>query len=166
MAYSLNRAQVIGNVTRDPEVRQTGSGQTVATFAVATNRTWTDASGQRQERAEFHNVVVWGKLAEIVQQYVKKGQKIFAEGRMQTRDWTGDDGVKRYRMEIVADNVIMLGGGGGAGRTANSGALRSAGAPMGAPMSSSAPMNTGAMKSAGAASNKNEEVVSLDDLPF
>jgi len=108
MAFSLNRAQLIGNVTRDPEVRQTPNGQSVASFSVATNSSWTDKMGQKQEKAEFHNVVAWGKLAEICQQYVKKGRKIYIEGRMQTRDWTGEDGQKRSRMEIVAENVILL----------------------------------------------------------
>lgn len=105
---SLNRAQIIGNVTRDPELRQIPGGQTVASFSVATNFVWKDQSGQKQEKAEFHNVVVWRKLAEIVGQYVKKGTKVFVEGRMQTRDWEGEDGVKRYRTEIVAENVIIL----------------------------------------------------------
>ncbi len=105
---SLNRAQIIGNVTRDPELRQIPGGQTVASFSVATNFVWKDQSGQKQEKAEFHNVVVWRRLAEIVGQYVKKGTKVYVEGRMQTRDWEGEDGVKRYRTEIVAENVIIL----------------------------------------------------------
>lgn len=107
MAFSLNRAQIIGNVTRDPEVRVAG-GQKVATLGVATNFMWTDQTGQRKEKVEFHNVVVWRKLAEICQQYVRKGSKIYVEGRMQTRDWEGEDGVKRYKTEIIADNIIML----------------------------------------------------------
>jgi single-strand DNA-binding protein len=106
--YSLNRAQVLGNVTRDPEKRQTTSGQQVASFSIATNRAWTDASGAKQEQAEYHNIVAWGKLADIIGSYAKKGTKIYAEGRIQTRDWQGQDGVKRYRTEIVADNVILL----------------------------------------------------------
>lgn len=108
MAFSLNRAQIIGNVTRDPEVRQTTTGKSVASFGVATNSSWLDQSGQRQEKAEFHNVVAWGKLAEICGQYLKKGRKIFVEGRMQTRDWQGEDGVKRYRTEIIAEQLIIL----------------------------------------------------------
>ncbi len=108
MAMSLNRAQLIGNVTRDPELRQIPGGQTVATFSVATNFSWNDSSGQRQDKTEFHNVVAWRKLAEICGQYVKKGTKVFVEGRIQTRDWEGEDGVKRYRTEIVAENVIIL----------------------------------------------------------
>lgn len=108
MAMSLNRAQIIGNITRDPEIRQIPGGQTVATFSVATNFTWTDASGQRQDKAEFHNIVAWRKLAEICGQYLKKGSKVYIEGRIQTRDWEGEDGMKRYRTEIIADNMIML----------------------------------------------------------
>ena len=97
--YSLNRAMLLGNVTRDPEVRQTTSGQTVCSFGVATNRAWTDASGAKQEQAEFHNIVAWGKLAEICRQYMTKGRKVYVEGRLQTRDWQGQDGVKRFRTE-------------------------------------------------------------------
>lgn len=108
MAFSLNRAQIIGNITREPEVKQTPQGQFVATFGVATNMTWTDNNGQKQEKVEFHNVVAWRKLAEIIKQYCHKGMKVYVEGRMQTRDWEGEDGVKRYRTEIVAENIIML----------------------------------------------------------
>ncbi|MBD3250956.1 single-stranded DNA-binding protein, partial [Candidatus Uhrbacteria bacterium] len=105
---SLNRAQLIGNVTRDPEVRTTTTGQSVANFSVATNAQWTDAQGQKQERSEFHNIVAWGKLGEICGQYLAKGRRVYVEGRLQTRDWETQDGQKRQRTEIVADNVIML----------------------------------------------------------
>lgn len=105
---NLNKAMIIGNLTRDPEVRNTPGGQTVASFSVATNQVWTDQSGQRQERVEYHNIVVWRRLAEICGQYLKKGSKIYIEGRLQTRDWTGQDGIKRYRTEIVGENMIML----------------------------------------------------------
>lgn len=108
MAYSLNRSQLIGNVTREPETRQTTGGQTVATFSVATNSRFKDKSGQYQDKAEFHNVVAWGKLAEICSSYITKGKKIYVEGRMQTRDWQGEDGIKRYKTEIVAENIILL----------------------------------------------------------
>lgn len=108
MAGSLNRAMIIGNLTRAPELRQTTNGQPVCSFGVATNRTWKDASGERQEQVEYHNVVAWGKLAEICGQYLEKGKKVYVDGRLQTRDWEGQDGVKRYRTEIVADNMIML----------------------------------------------------------
>jgi single-strand DNA-binding protein len=102
-------------MARDPEIRNTPSGQTVASFAVATNMTWTDQSGQKQERVEFHNVVAWRRLAEIIGQYLKKGSKVYIEGRLQTRDWVGQDGVKRYRTEIVTENMIMLDSKGGGG---------------------------------------------------
>lgn len=105
---NLNKAMIIGNLTRDPEIRTTPTGQTVASFGVATNFVWTDQSGQKRDKAEFHNVVAWRRLAEICGQYLKKGSKIYLEGRMQTRDWVGQDGLKRYRMEIVAENMIML----------------------------------------------------------
>lgn len=110
MSMSLNRAQIIGNLTKDPEVRQTPTGTLVASFTVATNHTWRDQNGNKQEKAEFHNMVAWGKLAEICQNYLKKGKKIFIEGRIQTRDWEGDDGIKRYKTEIISENMIMLGG--------------------------------------------------------
>ncbi|MFH1254902.1 MAG: single-stranded DNA-binding protein [bacterium] len=105
---NLNKAMIIGNLTRDPEIRNTPAGQTVASFAVATNYVWTDQSGQKRDKAEFHNIVAWRRLAEICGQYLKKGSKIYIEGRMQTRDWVGQDGVKRYRTEIIAENMIML----------------------------------------------------------
>jgi single-strand DNA-binding protein len=106
--YSLNRATLLGNLTRDPEVKQLTSGQTVCTFGMATNRSWTDQSGVRQEKAEFHNIVAWGKLGEILGQYLAKGKRVYVEGRLQTRDWEGQDGIKRYRTEIVAENAIIL----------------------------------------------------------
>lgn len=108
MAMSLNKVQLIGNLTRDPELKQIPGGQVVATFGMATNLNWTDSSGQKQSKVEFHNIVAWRKLAEICGQYLKKGSKVYIEGRLQTRDWEGEDGVKRYRTEIVADNMIML----------------------------------------------------------
>lgn len=108
MAMSLNRVQLIGNLTRDPEMKQIPGGQVVTTLGIATNFSWKDQSGAQQSKTEFHNVVAWRKLAEICGQYLKKGSKVFIEGRLQTRDWEGEDGVKRYRTEIVADNMIML----------------------------------------------------------
>lgn len=104
----LNKVTLIGNITRDPEMRTTPTGTSVASFSIATNYAWKDQAGQMQKKAEFHNIVAWRKLADICSQYLKKGAKIYIEGRLQTRDWTGQDGVKRYRTEIVADNMIML----------------------------------------------------------
>lgn len=113
---NLNKAMIIGNLTRDPEIKNTPAGTAVASFGVATNFVWVDQSGQKQERVEFHNIVAWRRLAEICGQYLRKGSKVYIEGRLQTRDWTGQDGVKRYRTEIVAENMIMLDRvGGGAG---------------------------------------------------
>ena len=104
----LNRAQIIGNVTRDPELRTIPTGQNVCTFGIATNMQWTDQQGQKQQRAEFHNIVAWGKLAEICSQYLAKGRRVYLEGRLQTREWEAQDGAKKNRTEIVADNMIML----------------------------------------------------------
>lgn len=106
--FSLNRAQIVGNLTRDPEMRYTPSGQAVSSFSVATNRRWKDKDGNNQEATEFHNIVAWGKLAEITSQYLKKGNKVYIEGRLQTRSWEGQDGGKRNRTEIVAENFIFL----------------------------------------------------------
>lgn len=108
MAMSLNRVQLIGNVTKDPEVRQIPGGANVATFSIATNYSWKDQAGARQDKAEFHNVVAWRKLGEIAASYVKRGNKVFAEGRLQTREWEGPDGQKRYKTEIILDNLILL----------------------------------------------------------
>ena len=105
---NLNKAMIIGNLTRDPELRNTPSGQSVVSFGVATNLIWTDQSGQQQKKVEFHNIIAWRKLAEICAKYLHKGSKVYIEGRLQTTDWTGQDGVKRYRTEIVAENMIML----------------------------------------------------------
>ena len=104
----LNKVQIIGNITQDVELKQTPNGQNVCTLSIATNRSWTDWSGTRQEQAEFHNVVLWGKLAEIAGQYLQKGKKIYIEWRLQTRNWEAQDGTKRYKTEIVWENMIML----------------------------------------------------------
>ena len=106
--FSLNRAQIVGNVTRDPELRYTPNGQAVCSFGVATNRRWRDKEGNNQEQTEFHNIVAWQKLAELMAQLVHKGSKIYVEGRMQTRSWEGQDGGKRNRTEIVMEDFILL----------------------------------------------------------
>jgi len=112
---NLNKAMIIGNVVRDPEMRTTGNGQNVTSFSIATNLVWKDQSGQKQEKAEFHNVVAWRRLAEISSQYLKKGSKVYIEGRLQTRSWDDPNGIKRYRTEIIAENMIMLDRAGNAG---------------------------------------------------
>ena len=101
----LNRAIIIGNLARDPELKALPSGMQVASFSVATNRVWKDKNGMRQESADFHNVVVFGRQAETTTQYLHKGDSVLVEGRMQTRSWDGPDGAKRYRTEIIADRV-------------------------------------------------------------
>lgn len=106
----LNRATILGRLTQDPELKNTTTGKSVTNMTVATNRVWTDGSGTKQEQTEFHNCVLWGKLGEIAAQYLAKGRRVYAEGRIETRDWTGQDGVKRYRTELVLDNMIMLDG--------------------------------------------------------
>ncbi len=125
----LNRATLLGRLTRDPEVRTTPNGKAVASVTVATGRVWTGQDGVKQERSEFSNCVLWGKLAEIAGQYLSKGRRVLVEGRLETRDWTGQDGVKRYRTEIVVDNLIMLdsgrGGAGGSAPVADSGNTQS-----------------------------------------
>lgn len=105
---NLNKAFLIGRVASEPEVRTTPSGQTVASLRVATNRVWNNRNtNERQEQVEFHTVVAWGRLAEIAQKYLQKGQLVFFEGRLQTRSWQGADGVKRYRTEIIAENLQL-----------------------------------------------------------
>lgn len=106
----LNKVILIGNLGRDPEVRSTPSGQTVASFTLATNRRWKDKGGQRQEQTEWHNIVVWGRQAEVAGQYLTRGKQIYLEGRLQTRSWDDKNtGEKRYRTEIVCENFQMLG---------------------------------------------------------
>ncbi len=115
---------LIGRLTRDPELKSLPSGRSVCTMSVATGRQWTDTQGQKQKQTEFHNIVLWAKLGETANQYLRKASRIYVEGRLQTRDWTGQDGVKRYRTEIVAESMIMLDGrpGGAEGFTPSSGA--------------------------------------------
>lgn len=106
---SLNRAQILGRLTRDPELRYTPSGKSVANFGVATNRRFKNAEGTVQDQTEFHDVVAWGKLAEISHQFLHKGEPVYIDGRLQTRSWDAPDGAKRQKTEIVAENVIALG---------------------------------------------------------
>jgi len=169
----LNKVMIIGNITQDPEVRTTPNGQNVCTFSVATNLIWTDKSGQRQQRPEFHNVVAWRKLADICGQYLQKGKKVYVEGRLQTRNWEGKDGVKRYRTEIVADNMIMLSGGpqGRTGGAASGGA--SSGQAAAIPTVQLDEAKTDNKKPAtvaAGAKEKNEvegdQTINIEDIPF
>ncbi len=114
MARSLNRVQLIGNLTRDPELRYTPAGTAVTTFSIATNRQWKTESGEQKEDAEFHRIVAWDKLAEICSQYCKKGKQVYVEGRLQTRSWQTKEGADRQTTEIVISEMILLSGGDGA----------------------------------------------------
>jgi single-strand DNA-binding protein len=125
---SVNKVILVGRLGRDPETRFTGGGQAVANFSVATDETYKDRNGERQKRTEWHKIVVWGKQAEIAQQYLKKGSLIFIEGRIQSREWQDKEGQKRTSFEIVASNFRMLGGrGDGAAAGAGAGASRGGG---------------------------------------
>lgn len=144
---NLNKAMIIGNVTRDPEVRTTSTGQTVASFGVATNHRWTDKDGQKQEKVEFHNIVAWAKLGEICGQYLKKGSKVYLEGRLQTRDWEDKEGGKRKTTEIIAENMIMLDRASGGSAPAMAGATRNDAAPA-------------------AANQGGDDEIRVEDIPF
>jgi len=113
MARGLNKVTLIGNLGKDPELKYTNSGVAVATFSLATSDSWKDQEGNMQERTEWHNIVAWRKLAEICGQYLKKGSQVYIEGKIQTRSYNDKEGVKKYITEIVADQLLMLGGGGG-----------------------------------------------------
>ena len=108
---SINKVMLIGNLGSDPELRFTPSGVQVANFNLATTESWTDKSGERQERAEWHRIVLWRRLAEVAGQYLKKGSKIYIEGKLQTRSWEDQNGQKRYTTEVVANSMEMLDGG-------------------------------------------------------
>jgi len=107
-ARSLNKVMLIGNLTRDPEMRYTNSGTPVVTFGMATNKSWKDTTGEVKELAEFHNVVAWNKMAEICQQLLAKGMKIYVEGSLNTRSWNADDGSTRYKTEVRIEDMILL----------------------------------------------------------
>ncbi len=108
---SVNKAIILGNLGKDPELRQTANGKAVTTLRVATNESWSDQSGERQERTEWHSIVVWGRQAENCAQYLSKGRTVYVEGRLQTRKWQDKEGGDRYSTEIVADRVQFIGGG-------------------------------------------------------
>lgn len=150
----LNKVMIIGRLTRDPEVRTTPSGQSVCSFGVATNRVWTDQAGQKQEKVEFHNIVAWRRLAEICGQYLQKGRQVYIEGRLQTRDWIGQDGNKRQRTEIITENMIMLGSPGS----------YVGGAPAKKQNNVTPPQEVGS--SSNAPSANNEEEIKVEDIPF
>lgn len=147
----LNRAQIIGRITQDLELKQTPNGQNVVSFSVATNRFWTDSAWVKQEQVEFHNIVFWWKLAEIATQYLSKWRKVFIEWRLQTRTWDAQDWTKRYKTEIVWENMIMLDSKPWDTNTWN------------AAFSPTPENDTPAIKSK---EPKKEEEISIEDIPF
>jgi single-strand DNA-binding protein len=108
MARSLNKVQLIGNLTRDPELRYTPSGAAVCTFGLATNRTWSTETGEKKEEVDFHRIVAWRKLAELCSQFLVKGRKVYVEGRLSTRNWTAQDGQQKTTTEIIIEDMILL----------------------------------------------------------
>jgi single-strand DNA-binding protein len=113
---SVNKVILVGNLGRDAELRYTPGGAAIATLNMATTEVWNDKQGQRQEKTEWHRVILWGKQAESLQEYLTKGKQIYVEGRLQTRQWDDKDGNKRYTTEVKADRITLLGGGGGGSR--------------------------------------------------
>lgn len=128
---NVNKAILVGRLTRDPETRTTPSGQTVVTIGLATSHRWSDKSGQKQEKTEFHTIILWGRTAEVASQYLTKGQEAYFEGRIQTRSYTGKDGVERKVTEIVAENMQLgsrpMGQGSGSSRSESASASRPTG---------------------------------------
>src|SRR5579885_2560676 len=155
---SVNKVILVGRLGQNPEVRYTPSGAAVANFSVATNESWTDKSGQKQERTEWHKVVVWGKLAELCSQYLTKGRQVYLEGRLQTRQWQDKDGQTKYTTEIQAQTVQFLGGGQGAER----GVPREA---SGADFNQAPAMGMG-HGAGGMGSGPGEPSFTEDDIPF
>ncbi len=155
---SVNKVTVLGNLGKDPEVRYTPGGQAVANFTIATNESWTDkATGNKQERTEWHKIVVWGKLAELSGEYLSKGRQVYVEGRLQTREWADKEGKKNYTTEIVAQQVVFLSSGErGAGRGKAPGATDEFGPPP--PSMGDEPVSNGR----GAAKSSGTE----EDIPF
>jgi single-strand DNA-binding protein len=134
---SVNKAIVLGNLGRDPELRHTQAGKAVCQLNVATTETWNDQSGERQEKTEWHRIVVWGRQAENCDKYLSKGRSVYVEGRIQTRKWQDKDGADRYSTEIVADRVQFIGGGAGARDSGGGGSDFDQSVPLEPPPSSS-----------------------------
>lgn len=163
---SVNKVILIGRLGQNPEIRQTPSGAAVANFSVATNDAWTDKSGQKQERTEWHRVVVWGKLAELCGQYLVKGRQVFLEGKLQTRQWQDKDGQTKYTTEILAQTVQFLGGNAQAGAGAGMGAGMSAGPSMGGYGNASSGFGAGVSSMSMDSGRMEEPSFTEDDIPF
>jgi single-strand DNA-binding protein len=162
---SVNKVIIVGRLGQNPEVRYTPSGAAVANFSVATSENWTDKSGQKQEKTEWHRIVVWGKTAENCGQYLAKGRQVYVEGRLQTRQWQDKDGQTKYTTEIQAQTVQFLGGGAGAGAGPNDRPMKDSGADQG--MGYGGGMNSQYGSSQGNSMNGNmEPSFTEDDIPF
>jgi single-strand DNA-binding protein len=169
MAKSLNRVQLIGNLTRDPELRYTPSGSAVCTFGLATNRSWTTDSGEKREEVDFHRIVVWNKLAELCSQFLTKGRKVYVEGRLSTRNWAGQDGVQKTTTEIIIDEMILLdnkqgGAGAPAGGREESGEAPSTSSEHAAPAKK--PERKKTEEEVPPPAPRGGEDVAADDIPF
>ena len=152
---SVNKVILVGNLGRDAELRYTPGGAAVATLNLATTEVWNDKQGQKQEKTEWHRIVVWGKQAESLQEYLTKGKQIYVEGRLQTRQWDDKDGNKKYTTEIKADRITLLGGGGGGGRGGGGGGAFDRGGDRG-----------GSHAGGGGADEPPMEPITDDDIPF
>lgn len=164
MARSLNRVQLIGNLTRDPELRYTPQGSAVCTFGLATNRSWTTDNGEKKEDTEFHRIVAWNKLAELCSQLLTKGRKIYVEGRISSRSWTGQDGQQRNTTEIVIEDMIILDSN-RRGETSEEPPLPVAEEELGEPLTEAPKAPTKAKQAKKEESNVSEDV-NPDDIPF
>jgi single-strand DNA-binding protein len=165
----LNKAILIGNLTRDPELRSLPSGSSLTSFSIATNRTWKDKEGNKQESTDFHNIVVFGKQAENVAQYLTKGSSALIEGRIQTRSWDDQDGNKKYRTEIVADRVqfgAKKDGGGGGQATAAAGSGAAAGVAAGASTEQGSGQSSDKKEELDTIEYPDEDDINPDDIPF
>lgn len=159
---NINKAILVGRLTRDPEVRTTATGQTVTSISLATNRFWKDKNGQKQDQTEFHNVVLWGKLGEIAGQYLTKGQEAYIEGRLTTRKYTGKDGIEKRTTEIVAENMQL-------GSRAGQGGGQSAGTynkPTAAPTQIQNPQAPATEEIPTINLDEEEDEVRIEDVPF
>lgn len=163
MAWSINKAFILGNVTKDPEMRYTPNGQGVTSFGVATNRRWKDQGGAVQEETQFHDVVAWGKLAEAITQILRKGAKVAVIGRLQTRSWEAPDGSKRSRTEIIMEDFVPLTPKGGASEEIET---VSGAAASGEENQAAVPVKAKAPKTDKAPAAGAEEEINLDDIPF
>jgi single-strand DNA-binding protein len=151
---SVNKVILVGNLGRDAELRYTPGGAAVATLNMATTEVWNDKAGQKQEKTEWHRVILWGKSAESLNEYLTKGKQIYVEGRLQTRQWDDKDGNKRYTTEIRGDRIVLLGGGSGGGGRSGGGMSRSTGSD-----------EMGGSQGAGPSPDVSEPLTD-DDIPF